>query len=208
MPAASIMRLYFHNHFDQAKPARGAPPTTLPTLLHRDLVLVGRKLREAANYKALRSLVVESDRNKDRDEWQEMVEDIAKLTSKKVLEQTDQRKSGRKRTPSVKVRDRTEERDPPIEEKPTCIGSATANWPQSGGDSRGQDQDITAMIARPPRTAKRRRPNLTVIPDERPAARQRTLMREECDTAASIVRNQRLDERLNVNNGVISGRTF
>jgi hypothetical protein len=72
----------------------------------------------------------------------------------------------------------------------------------------GEDQDHTALIARPPRATKRRRPALSAIPDERPATKRRTIMRAECDTAASIVRNQRLDERLNVNNGVISGRTF
>jgi hypothetical protein len=124
--------------------------------------------------------------------------------------------------PSMKVRDRAGERDPPTEERPTrrrrseeqdppdptCIGSAAANWPQSGCDSRGEDQDHTALIAQPPRTTKRRRPALSAIPDERPATKRRTIMRAECDTAASIVRNQRLDERLNVNNGVISGRTF
>jgi hypothetical protein len=76
-----------------------------------------------------------------------------------------------------------------------ALATIAAETPESADDA----------IARPPRATKKRRPALSAIPDERPATKRRTIMREECDTAASIVRNQRLDERVNVNNGVISG---
>lgn len=220
MPTASVMRLYFHNHFGERVTRRGAPPTSLPVLLNRDLKLVGRKLLTPADYKGLKELV------KHAKEWAVMADTIAKRTTEGVLVQAVKRRMKRKGRGMTRIQmdERAHEARPKRQrrgEAGTPAEHRKYEPPPRDTDESSSDCDSTVRVrtrrntvetsrlAPVTRNAKRRRPEMTTIPEERPTTRRKiTQAVAEDATSASVERNQRLDDGLNVNNGVISGRTF
>ena len=218
-PTATAMRLYFHSHFDLPVPKRGAPPTTLPTLLHRDLKLVGRKLVTPADYKSLREMVQKAHEQESK-EWQRMVELMAKLTTQKVLAPVELRRSTRKRKLSAVAREAMAQREPEETHKrrklhvrcrmdPGLNQATAAIATNPDNEARETAAELVTNRADILGNARKRKLILDTIPEERPTRRR--LKRDRVideGTDASTARTQRLDERLNVNNGVVSGRTF
>jgi hypothetical protein len=210
LPMASVMRLYFHSHFESFVSKKGAPPTTLPALIHRDLLSVGRKFNSAEDYKEIKGQIL------NEKEWLRMVDSIASKASMRMFEQAAS--VGRKRKAKNREHDEEDLRTGNIPEsmrgedlaEPQQVTEPPAHG--SSLDSNDEvvhtpvDIDLTLSI---PRRIRKRKPALIPVPDNIPVSKRLKQRDSElADISENTERNARLVEGLNVNNGVMRGRTF
>jgi exonuclease III len=227
-PAAEAMRVYFSHATKQRKKRRGAPPTSLPVLLNRDLKAVGRKLETVADYEALRALAANAKR------WKELVDTISSQIGKAVVAKAEKHRSERLKRKREKAqresqgapeeppgqRRRVEHEDPdvPSDDRIPHPGIDTQQGAVPPARRRARQEPASQEAGAPVEalahvhrtwSAAKQRPNLTALPDEGPARkRARRQVIVEVEHEARAARIQRLDEGLNVHNDVISGRTF
>ena len=227
-PAAEAMRVYFSHVTKQRRKRRGAPPTSLPVLLNRDLKAVGRKLETVADYEALRALAADEKR------WKELVDAISSQIGKVVVVKAMERRSVRLKRKREKAqcesagapeeppgqRRRVEHEDPdvprdnrnhyPVKDNlQGTVPPARRRARQEPASQEAGKPDEEVAFDHRTKSAAKLRPNLTALPDEGPARKRvRRQAIVEIEHEARAARTQRLDEGLNVHNDVISGRTF
>ncbi len=145
---------------------------------------------------------------------------MAKLTTQKVLAPVELRRSTRKRKLSAVAREAMAQREPEETHKrrklhvrcrmdPGLNQATAAIATNPDNEARETAAELVTNRADILGNARKRKLILDTIPEERPTRRR--LKRDRVideGTDASTARTQRLDERLNVNNGVVSGRTF
>jgi hypothetical protein len=211
LPMPCVMRVYFHNHFESYPNKKGAPSTTLPALIHRDLVSVGRKFQTPEDYKVIKGLIL------DEKEWSQLVANIVFNASTKYFEQAEKAGAKRKRSASdhehlseglqqgsEPVRMRGEDLADSQPTPPHGLGTPSVN---NMSDVNNQvDIDLTLPTRR---RARKRLPELVPVPDNIPIPKRR---KQQASVVAAISenveRNARMVEGLNVYNSVTRGRTF
>jgi len=209
LPCPCVMRLYFHCHFEDLSTKRGAPVTSLPVLINRDLRMVGRKFSSPEDYKKLR----EEASNKKT--WVKLMKSILQQTVDKrearVVKQRHKRKvramqqqgtatgnGDSKRCRRAEVESRSGPGDGSLPDETVAHLACEANVPQANVTRRTRTRSTTA-----------KRPRLTPIPSNRPTTKRKRPQSEgDTETAAKIMRVNRRDECANVNNCIISGVTF
>lgn len=210
LPMPCVMRMFFHNHFGAAVKMRGSPPTSIPVLIHKDMLLVGRKFQAPEDYKDLKELVL------DRQRWREMVVDIVSIATAKVLEANAKKRAKRKEREASQVDSETQEGSNPKRRRTAASADTPAICPPAinvtpSGSDVSSEHKPNESVRPSPRTrscTKKQCDSLRPIPDDKPLAKRQRIQVHNVDTDANITRNSRLDACLNVHNSVISGRTF
>ena len=206
LPMPCLMRLFFHNHFGDAVKVRGAPPTTIPVLIHKDLQLVGRNFKTPEDYKLLKGVMLEKQC------WCAMVQEIVSKSSAKMLQATVKKRAKRKEAGTSRSGSETHEGSKPKRRR-TAESAGTQTISPSVTSATPGENAVTCTSSDPDLSdlsrscAKKRRFSLMPIPDDNPVSKRRCQV-SNANTDANIVRNSRLDECLNVSNSVVSGRTF
>lgn len=214
LPMPCIMRLWFHNHFGLAVKRRGAPPTTLPLLIHKDLESVGRKFKTPQDYKELKEMVT------NEQEWKAMVLGIISRTSLKMFEKARRIRTRRKKREAEQLLTRVDHQIEDISKRQRIV-ERDAELTHSAGLSGTQNPLVdkvvmpeTPMLANIDpiirRSTRKRSNDLIPIPDTLPVSKKK---RQQVHVVAilpqeNVERNNRLSGNLNVYNSVISSRTF
>jgi hypothetical protein len=199
LPMPCIMRLFFHNHFGEAKRKRGAPPTTLPVLINRDLMSVGRSFKTPEDYRSLKTLVAHPR------ECKTLVEDMVSHVTSKLLEVVKKTRAKRKSTETEAGQRAGEQQEQDSKRKRVKKNQDHTEL--------GEPPDLIVQSVPIPgpilRCTRKRGPQLTTIPDEKPVAkRSKRIVDEVAVSEASLSRNCRLDESRIVSNSAVSGRSF
>ena len=202
LPVASAMRRYFHNDDAVAIKTRGAPIISIPVLLHRDLQMIGRKLKEAEDYRQIRNLA------RSNEGWKALVESIAETTINRVkISEVPVRRSVRKRKPTYKVQDMAVRAHEDAEDGERCeVGRRTRGrrqgpphitLPHQVDESpvRKRTRQPQVVATQGANRTKRSLPNLSPLPEEVPRKRLKKIQAEVVnETPASRERIPRMAE--------------
>lgn len=198
------MRFYFHNPFGSAVKKRGAPPTTLPLLIHRDLELIGRKFLTPEDYKDLKALVL------DKRGWNAMIAvTVTRLVDSNLKRRAKRKKDGENLLMVSETADESDLKRRRVEEVAelplTDTPSNTSNdFPD---DEVSMLNHVVSAVHEPASIARtrKRRSILSTIPDEKPMAKkQRHQVDVMVHVAPDIERiNRRADCRTVIDNSVL-----